>query len=89
MADEYIEEFEEEKVCNKIIRWNAYEGDAGQCDVERVYDNGHLRFRIAHIKYDILTVFDKKNLTNGFRYIQKELVLPWHSLKMYIYIYII
>lgn len=32
---------EERGAGNKVIRWNAYEGDAGQCDVEGGYNHGH------------------------------------------------
>ena len=92
MTDEYIEELEEEQ--GREISWSSYDGDGiGQYQFGGY---GHGRYEVKDGKYyDVikveketdpkyytLTVSDKKELNNGFRYIH-ELVLQRHNFKMY------
>ena len=92
MTDEYIKELEEE-AGNEIKEWNEYTEDWGEYRFV-AYRLGHYKIKegkyydVINVeketdkKYYTLTVGDKKELANGFRYI-KELVLQRHNFKMY------
>ena len=92
MTDEYIKELEEE-AGKEIKEWNEYTEDWGQYRFDG-YTVGHYKIkdgkyydvinveRETDKKYYTLTVGDKKEMANGFRYI-KELVLQRHNFKMY------
>jgi hypothetical protein len=92
MTDGYIEELEEEK--GRKIIWDSCDDDGiGQYQFGG-YNHGHYKFKDGkyydvikveketETKYYTLTVSDKKELNNGFRYIH-ELVLQRHNFKMY------
>ena len=92
MTDEYIKELEEEEG-KEIKEWKAYNQDWGEYRFDG-YTVGHYKIKdgkyydVINVeketdkKYYTLTVGDKKEMTNGFRYI-KELVLQRHNFKMY------
>ena len=92
MTDEYIKELEEE-AGKEIKEWDEYTEDWGQYRFDG-YTVGHYKIKggkyydVINVeketdkKYYTLTVGDKKEMTNGFRYI-KELVLQRHNFKMY------